>query len=144
MAFEFNFPVGGGKIAVGTGSTIGVTYLLNDNMSVRADFGLDAVLSTGGGPANFTIGAGLRMYQVRKGPVAVFLWPTLIFSRAGGLSTITIAGGAGVEYFFAEHLSIGGQLGLGLSFGNIGGPAGSSVTTQLTTATSGLFAAVYF
>jgi hypothetical protein len=49
-----------------------------------------------------------------------------------------------VEYFFADHFSVGGQLGLGLKFGNIGGPAGSSVVTQLTTASSGLFASVYF
>src|SRR5438270_11855306 len=70
IGLEFGFPTGGGRQSVGLGSsTIGVTYLLNDNMALRGDFGLEATLSSGGGPAAFTIGAGLRMYQLRKGPV---------------------------------------------------------------------------
>ena len=138
----------GGNAPVGTGSTVGITYLLDNNLAARVDFGLDAVISPSGQPAFFVIGLSLRSYQLRRGPVAVFLWPALIFGREafGGnvAEFLTLAGGAGAEYFFADHFSIGGQLGLGLKFGNIGGPTGSSVITQLTTATSGLFASVYF
>jgi len=148
IGFSFAFPVGG-STAVGTGSTIGVTYLVNDNLAARVDFGLDAVLSPSGvAPAVFNIGVSLRAYQIRKGPVAVFIFPQLTFGRAvtTGVAAefINLAGGAGAEYFFADHFSVGGQLGIGLNFGNIGGPTGSSVITQLTTATSGLFASVYF
>ena len=148
MGFQFGFPLGGSTIT-GGGSTVGVTYLLNDNMAARMDFGLDAVLSNGGGPASFAIGLELRLYQFRRGPVAVFLWPALIFGRHApvpgtGVEYITLAGGAGAEYFFADHFSVGGKLGLGLNFDGLGGPAGSSVVTSITTATSGLFASVYF
>jgi len=146
IGFSFAFPAGG-HTTVGSGSTIGVTYLVNDNLAARVDFGLDAVLSPSGTPAVFNIGVGLRAYQVRKGPVAVFIFPQLSFGRivAGttGVEFLNLAGGAGAEYFFADHFSVGGQLGVGLNFGNIGGPAGSSVSTQLTTATSGLFASAY-
>lgn len=150
VGFQFGFPLGGGT-PVGSGSTVGLTWLLNDNVAARADFGLDGILSTGGGPASFSFGVALRFYQIRRGPVAVFFWPGLTFARhvinipgPTGVQVISIAGGAGAEYFFAEHFSVGGQLGIGLSFDNLGGPAGTSVITQITTATSGLFASVYF
>jgi hypothetical protein len=148
VGFQFGFPLGG-STPVGTGSTIGATYFLDHNLAVRADFGLDAVLSPSGTqPAYFQIGVSLRSYQYRRGPVGVFLWPAFIFGReayvGNAVEFITLAGGAGVEYFFADHFSVGGQLGVGLKFGNIGGPTGSSVVTQLTTATPGLFASVYF
>jgi hypothetical protein len=147
VGFQFGFPLGG-STPVGTGTTIGATYFLDHNLAARVDFGLDAVISPSGTPAAFHIGLGLRSYQYRRGPVGVFLWPAFIFGREvianNGVEFLTFAGGAGVEYFFADHFSVGGQLGVGLKFGNIGGPAGSSVSTQLTTATSGLFASVYF
>ena len=147
VGFEFGFPLGG-STPVGTGSTVGVTYFLDNNLAARVDFGLDAVLAPSGQPAFFVIGLSLRSYQLRRGPVAVFLWPAFVFGREAlaGIAAeyLTFAGGAGAEYFFADHFSVGGQLGVGLKFGNIGGPTGSSVITQLTTATSGLFASVYF
>ena len=148
MGFEFGFPAGGGHFGVGTGSTVGITYLMQDNMALRIDFGLDAVLSSGGGPAQVNIAAQLRLYQLRRGPLNVFLWPGLAFVRTApggtGFNALVLAGGCGVEYFFADHFSVGGQLGLGLAFGNIGGPAGSSVEVELSTSTTGLFAAAYF
>jgi hypothetical protein len=153
VGFQFAFPLGG-STPVGTGSTIGATYFLDHDLAVRFDFGLDAVVSPGGTPAFFSLGLGLRSYQYRRGPVAVFLWPALIFGREANAGApgpvifaseyLTLAGGAGAEYFFADHFSVGGQLGVGLKFGNLGGPAASSVITTLTTATSGLFASVYF
>jgi hypothetical protein len=149
VGIDFGFPGGGSHPISALGSTIGATYFIDNNMAARADFGLDAVLAPSGTPALFSIGVGLRFYQVRRGPVAIYFWPTLIFGRevipaTGAAEYITFAGGAGVEYFFADHFSVGGQLGAGLKFGNIGGPTGSSVSTQLTTATSGLFASIYF
>ena len=150
VGLEFGFPLGG-SMPVGTGSTIGATYLLADNMAVRVDFGLDAILAPSGTPAVFSFGLGLRIYQVRHGPVAIFFFPAFVFGRELFPATsttaaeyITFAGGVGAEYFFADHFSISGQLGVGLKFGNLGGITGSSVVTQLTTTTSGLFATVYF
>ena len=150
MGLSFGFPLGG-FIAVGNGSTVGVTYLIDNNMAVRLDFGLDAQLSPSGKPVLFDISGSLRAYQIRKGAAAMYFFPQIGFSRVldanlppNGVVNITLAGGIGAEYFFADRFSVGGQLGVGLIFGNIGGPAGSSVSTTLTTSTSGLFASVYF
>jgi hypothetical protein len=142
VGIDFILPGGGAP-------DVGVTYFLADNMSARLDFGLDAVLSPTGTPATFNIGVGLRFYQWRRGPVAVFLSPAIAFGREkitaiDGAEYITFAGGAGVEYFFTDHLSAGGTLALGLKFGNLGAPAGVPGRTELSTANSGLFANIYF
>ena len=148
MGLSFGFPLGG-FIPVGAGSTVGVTYLIENNMAVRLDFGLDAQLSPSGKPVLFDISGSLRAYQIRKGSAAMYFFPQLGFARTldnlnNGVVSITLAGGIGAEYFFTDRFSVGGQLGIGLIFGNIGGPAGSSVSTSITTSTSGLFASVYF
>jgi hypothetical protein len=150
MGLSFFFP-GGGFTAVGRGSTVGVTYLLNDNLALRMDFGLDAVVSPSGTPVSFSIGGSIRSYQIRKGQAAVYFYPAVTIGRAitdPATNTATVfinlQGGIGAEYFFADHFSVAGQLGIGLDFGNIGGPAGSSVSTSITTSTSGLIASVYF
>ena len=57
---------------------------------------------------------------------------------------LTFGGAVGAEYFFTEHLSAGGTLGLALQLSNLGGDTGQSVITSLSTATSGLFANFYF
>jgi hypothetical protein len=148
MGVEFVLPGGGAP-------DVGITYFLADGIAARIDFGLDAVLAPSGTPAVFNIGVGLRFYQLRRGPVALFLSPTLAFGREKITATdaaefLAFSGAAGVEYYFTDHLSAGGQLGLGLRFANLGAsvPAGGtiapSVTTRLTTATSGLFANIYF
>jgi len=49
-----------------------------------------------------------------------------------------------VEYYFASHFSLGAVLQVGLKFANLIGPAGTSVFTTLSTATSGLSANIYF
>jgi hypothetical protein len=125
---------------------VGVTYLFNDNLAARVDFGLTAVFAPSGTPASFDIGVALRFYQLKRGPVALYLSPGLQFGRVGGAAAsefLTFGGALGVEYFFGEHLSVGGQLGLALSLNNIGGDTGS-VGVSLNTATTGLFASVYF
>lgn len=145
VGVQFALPNGGAP-------DVGVTYFLADNLAARLDFGLDAVLAPSGTPAVFNIGLGLRFYQLHRGPVALFLAPAVSFGRekitpADGAEFIAFSGAVGVDYYFTDHLSAGGQLGLGLKFGNLGapgGPAAPSVSTTLTTATSALFASIWF
>jgi hypothetical protein len=142
-------------------AAVGVTYLMADNFAARVDFGLDAILSPSGQPATFSIDLAVRWYNWKRGPVALFLSPSFGFGRSllntttvlGGTNVITavsagefisFGGAAGAEYFFTEHLSAGGLLGLSLRLSNIGGDANSSIITSLSTATSGLFANFYF
>ena len=145
VGVQFALPTGGAP-------DVGLTYFLADNLAVRLDFGLDAVLAPSGTPAVFDIGLGLRLYQLHHGPVALFLAPAFAFGRekinaTDGAEFITFSGAFGVDYYFTDHLSAGGQLGLGLKFGNLGapgGPAAPSVSTRLTTGTSALFASIWF
>jgi hypothetical protein len=139
---EFTLPGGGTP-------TVGATYLIADDLAARLDFGLDAVLAPSGTPATFSIGFGMRFHAPRRGPVGLFLTPSITFGReminpTDAAEYITFGGGFGAEYFFTDHLSAGGILGLGLKFGNIGAPAGNPGRTQLTTGTSGLVANLYF
>ena len=148
MGLSFGFP-NGSSTSVGSSSTVGLTWFIADSTALRLDFGLSAVLSPSGTPALFDIGIAMRLYQFRRNNVALFLQPALMFGREMTTTTdaaefIELGGGVGAEYFFADHFSIGGVLSLGLAFHNVGGPAGSSVQTSLSTATSGLFASVYF
>jgi hypothetical protein len=158
-------PLGKGSAALSFGlpgevsqATVGITYLVADNFAARLDFGLDAVLSPSGSPALFSIGLAARWYNWKRGPVALFLSPSFAFGRelssvanALGSGPILAAGeffafggAAGAEYFFTEHLSAGGTLGLSLRLSGIGGGTGSQLVTRLSTATSGLFANLYF
>ena len=111
--------------------------------------GFDAILSSGYGPATLTLGLGARMYQHKRDRIALFLQPSVVLTRykvsaTDGAEALTFAGGVGVEYLFTDRFSVGGVLALGFTIGNIGGPTGSSTTTQLSTSTSGLFASYYF
>jgi hypothetical protein len=128
---------------------VGATYFINDGTAVRAEIGFDGFLSSGSGPATLNLGAGLRLYQLKRHSVAVFLQPSVVLSRyrvtaVDGAEALTFAGGIGVEYLFTERFSVGGVLAVGFTIGNIGGPTGSSTTTELNTSTSGLFANFYF
>jgi hypothetical protein len=149
VGVEFGFPFGGATAVGAEATTIGITYFLADNMAARADFGLNAFLSPSGTPALFNFGAGVRIYQLKRDSVAIFLQPSIVLARErfnppDATVALAFAGGVGAEYFFADHFSVGGVLSLALNFRNIGGPAGSSVATHLTTNTSNLFASVYF
>ncbi len=142
LGVEFALPGGGAP-------TVGLTYFVADAVALRLDFGLNATLSPSGTPATFSFLLGLRFYQLKRDRVAVFLEPSLLFGRnligAEGAEYIGFGGAVGVEYFFADHLSAGAQLGLLLSLSNLGSnAANASVITQLSTGTSGLFARVYF
>jgi hypothetical protein len=146
MGVEFELP---GNVGA---PDLGLTYFLADGLAARVNFGLDALLAPSGAPAVFNIGVELRFYQLRHGPVAAFLAPALAFGREKISATdaaefLAFSGAVGVEYFFTDHLSAGGQLGLGLKLGNLGAPGGPvapPVSARLTTATSGIFASIYF
>ncbi len=141
VALEFDLPSS-------SKAAIGVTYFVADSLAARVDFGLDAIFSPSGAPATFSIEVGLRFYQWKRDEVALFVAPSIAFGRArtatDAAEFIAFGGAVGIEYFFSKHMSVGGQLGLAFNIGNLGGPTGSSVTTELTTATSQLFAACHF
>lgn len=146
VGVSFAFPDADLLPAGGGAPTVGVTYFLANDMAAHVDFGLDATFSPSGTPAGFSILAALRFYRVKHDHVGVFLQPSFAFGRDKTSATefIAFGGAVGVEYFFNSNLSAGGTLGLALTLNNIGGPAGTSVGTELTTATSGIFANVYF
>jgi len=129
--------------------TVGFSYFVGDGMALRAEFGFDGFLSSGQGPATLTLGLGLRWYQFKRNNVAVFLQPSVVLTRyrlsaVDAAQALTFAGGFGAEYLFTDRFSVSGLLALGFTIGNIGGPAGTSSTTEISTATSGLFANIYF
>jgi hypothetical protein len=128
---------------------IGATYFINDGTSVRAEIGFDGFLSSGQGPATLTLGLGARLYQLKRHSVAVFLQPSVVLTRyrvtaVDGAEALTFAGGIGAEYLFTDRFSVGGVVAVGFTIGNLGGPTGSSTTTEVNTSTSGLFANFYF
>lgn len=148
MGVSFVLPGGGAP-------DVGATLFVADDVAARVDFGLDAMLAPSGTPALFSIDFGLRFYGLRRGPVAAFLAPAIAFGRERIAATdaaeyLSFSGALGVEYFFADHLSAGGQLGLGLKLANLGAPVpvggtvAPSVSARLNTATSALFANMYF
>ncbi len=130
-------------------AVVGATYFIQEGMAVRAEIGFDGFLSSGNGPATLNLGAGLRMYQLKRHSVAVFIQPSVVLSRyrvsaVDGAEALTFAGGIGAEYLFTDRFSVGGVVAVGFTIGNLGGPTGSSTTTEVNTSTSGLFANFYF
>ncbi len=128
---------------------VGATYFIQDGTSVRAEIGFDGFLSSGQGPATLTLGLGARLYQLKRHSVAVFLQPSVVLTRyrvtaVDGAEALTFAGGIGAEYLFTDRFSVGGVVAVGFTIGNLGGPTGSSTTTEVNTSTSGLFANFYF
>jgi hypothetical protein len=133
--------------------TIGATYFIANNLALRADFGINAIF-TNTGTTTFSINLALRMYQARVGALAIYVAPDFALARTAttqldpntgqvttGVEALSFGGDAGIEYFFTDHISVGGQLGLAFSIGNLGG---NTTSVGLTTGTSGLFASAYF
>jgi len=132
---------------------VGVTYFLANDMAARADFGLAAPLSPSGPGifATFSASLGLRLYQLKRERVGVFLQPAVAIGResspavaANAAEFIRFAGGIGVEYFFTNRFSAGAILEIALKLANLAGPAGTSVFTTFGTDTSWLSANIYF
>src|SRR3954470_4801096 len=130
-------PLAKGSIGVSFGlpgdtasPSVGVTYFIANDLAARLDFALNAVFSSPSSAA-FSIALELRSYQLKRGPVAVYLAPSFTFGRTPvtaieGAEFIAFGGAVGAEYFFTPHLSAGGQLGLAFQINNIGGPATTS------------------
>jgi hypothetical protein len=132
---------------------IGGTYFFANDLAARVDFGLNAPFSPSGPGQNvlFSVGAGLRFYQLKRDHVAVFLQPVVAVGRENSPAVtaeaalfLRLGGGIGVEYFFANHFSAGATLELTLKLANLAGPASTPVYSSLSTATSGLSANIYF
>jgi outer membrane protein W len=144
MGVEFMLPGGASP-------NVNFTYFMNDGMAMVVQFGLNATLSPSGVPVLFNVGGGVRLYQLRRDRVAVFLEPTVTLARVGaatptGDATVQLifAGGLGVQYFFTDRFAVGGIMGVAFSIGNLGGPTGSSAIINLSTGNSGLFASYHF
>ncbi len=132
---------------------VGGTYFFASDLAARVDFSLNAALSPSGPGQNllFGVGVGLRFYQLKRNRVAVFLQPVVALGRENSPAVTAepalffrLGGGVGVEYFFTNHFSAGATLELTLKLANLAGPAGTSVFTTLSTATSALSANIYF
>jgi hypothetical protein len=132
---------------------IGGTYFFSNDLAARVDFSLNAPISPSGPGQNllFSVGVGLRFYQLKRNRVAVFLQPVVVLGRENSPAITAepalffrLGGGVGVEYFFTNHLSAGATLELTLKLANLAGPGGTSIFTTLSTATSALSANIYF
>jgi hypothetical protein len=132
---------------------IGGTYFFSNDLAARVDFGLNVPISPSGAGQNllFSVGVGLRFYQLKRNRVAVFLQPVVVLGRENSPAITAepalffrLGGGVGVEYFFTNHFSAGATLELTLKLANLAGPAGTSVFATLSTATSALSANIYF
>jgi hypothetical protein len=130
---------------------VGLTYFLSNDSAVRADFGMLAPLTPSGQSVLFSASAGLRLYQMKRERVAVFVQPVAGLGReqspaVSGETTwfVRIGGGVGVEYFFTPRFSVGAILELTLKFADIGESGGNSVFTTLSTDTSSISANIYF
>src|SRR3954469_8877258 len=65
MGVTFFLPNGGNS------KLVGGTFFLANDMALRLDLGLDVPLK-GGGNTAYSLGAGLRLYQLKHDRVAVF------------------------------------------------------------------------
>jgi hypothetical protein len=131
--------------------TIGATYFIQNDVALRLDLGLTAPLSPSGQNVLFSLAGGLRYYPFKRNHVGLFLEPVVALGKENSPAIVAetawffqFAGGVGAEYFFASHFSVGAILQLGLKFANISGPAGTSVYTTISTASSALSVNIYF
>lgn len=141
-ALEFSLPSSGTP-------TVGITYFIGPEAALRLDLGFNFVFSEpngSGAAASFSVGLGYRAYLMRTGRLHTFVQPSLTFGREGASKTefFGLGGAFGVEYFFVDHFSVGGALGLSLNLNNIGAAAPQTVGAALTTGTSNLFAGFYW
>jgi hypothetical protein len=132
----FSFPNGGG-------ATISGQYFLTKNSAARVNLGFALVRTDNGTTSdstfNFTAEAAYRMYCHKVSSVAVFLAPSIFYSRS---ATAPSSGGpgasVGAEYFFNSNLSFGVNAGLNLLFSN------SFKNINLSTGTSAITGTLYW
>ncbi len=139
LGISLGFPAGGAP-------TAGFSYFLSDTGALKLDFGLDIgkKASTGKFVGGFSVEAAYRLYVAKAGNLSPFVQPGVFFSKAASDAsfgdTLSIAAnfGVGAEYFFSDHLSFSGQVGLGLQFRD------KFETIGVTTGTSGIFGNLYW
>jgi hypothetical protein len=143
MALSFSLPTSGVP-------TVGFQYFIVPNGALDVALGLGFIFNRPGGgtTADVSAGIGYRAYLGRTGNLVPFVEPMVGFSRmeattplGNALVNVMVAGGFGVEYFFTNQFTIGGEIALGL---NVATTGGGSVANQafvtLNTNTSNLFA----
>ena len=149
MGLSFEVPSGG----ITPGYAISLTYFLDPKTAIDFLVGFDlkhtpedlTAMPPTASATTFALTAGLgyRMYKRNSGRIHTYLEPFGLIS-SGDLGKIgdnvIIAAGAdlGVECMFTDWFSIRGQVGVNVNFSN------KFKNIELGTATSGLFATMYW
>jgi hypothetical protein len=128
--------------------SLGAKYFINDNIAVRAGFGIVNVSAGGASSTGYCFGGGFEYHLGVKGAVSPYVGAAISYSGeslsggAAGLSDLGIKAVFGAEYFFSNNFSWAGELGLGYdSFYNPGPPA--ATTTSIGTIGFGSFLTYY-
>jgi Outer membrane protein beta-barrel domain len=137
-----------GNIGVSPNGTLGVKYFVNENVALRAGFGIVSVASGGASTTGYAFGAGFEYHFGLKGGVSPYAGAAISYSSeslSGGApaaSDLGIKAVLGAEYFFSNNFSWAGELGLGYdSFYNPGPPA--ATTSSIGTIGFGSFLTYY-
>ncbi|MBE2251548.1 MAG: hypothetical protein IAE78_18545 [Myxococcus sp.] len=124
--------------------TVGLAYWGSDNLAVLFDLGFGMGISGGGVLVGFAAGVGMDYFFRTSNDalrplinVQVALGSS-ISSDIGNAMQLTAQFGGGAAYFFNQHFSVSGRIGLGLRL------PFSTGSTTLTTFTPAVGAAWYF
>jgi hypothetical protein len=149
LGLSFGIPAGGAA----PGYAVSVVDFIDDHTAYDFLVGFDIHKSDGnamampptmsGTTVALTAGLGYRLYKHHTARVHTYLEPAVVLSSAdlGSIGdNLTIGAGAslGVECMFTEWFSVRGQAGAQLAVGN------KFKDIELTTATSGLYANMYW
>lgn len=149
LGLSFGIPAGGAA----PGYAVSLIDFIDDRTAYDFLVGFDLHKSDGNAMAMpptmggttfaLTAGVGYRLYKHHTARVHTYLEPALVLSSAdlGSIGdNLTIGAGAsiGVECMFTEWFSVRGQAGAQLAVGN------KFKDIELTTATSGLYANMYW
>ncbi|HVP18618.1 MAG TPA: hypothetical protein VMU36_06440 [Spirochaetia bacterium] len=124
--------------------SLGAKYFVNDNVALRAGFGVVNVAAGGASTTAYSFGAGFEYHLAGKGGVSPYVGAAVSYSGeslSGGGSTPSdfgIKAIFGGEYFFSNNFSWAGELGLGYdSLYNPGTPPLIPATTTSSIGTIG-------
>jgi hypothetical protein len=149
LGLSFGIPAGGAA----PGYAVSIVDFVDDHTAYDLLVGFDFHRTDGDGMAMpavksgtttaLTAGLGYRLYKHHTARVHTYLEPAVVLSSAdlGGVAdNLTIGAGAslGVECMFTEWFSVRGQAGAQLAIGK------QLNNIELTTATSGLYANMYW
>jgi len=136
---SFGLPSGGG-------GTVGYSYGLSNEASLRLDVGLEIGSNPAGSGAvaGLSVDAGYRLYLWQAGNMHAFVQPSLFLSkpavdqRIDEVLTVAAVGTVGAEYFFQPQLSVSAATGLSLALSK------KFEDVRLRTGTSALFVNFYW